>query len=121
MIKHILSVLFAGLVASTLVVVGNTAFADEAQEPEQLACPAGSSRLAVKIAGTASGYPASCALQVCRSAGKVAIKTHIATDPLCNPVLGSCTYVATDWKYQVQTGAEPANHCPTDVLAGPWN
>lgn len=112
-----------GILSTVLAVaiVGGVAIADETPSPEPLACPANSSRLAVKTAGTTAGYPTPCALNACRSVGKVAVKTHVETDPLCNPVLGSCSYVVTDWRYQVQAGADPTTHCPADVLAGPWS
>lgn len=96
--------------------VGGVALADEVPAPDQLACPAGSTRLAVKASGVAPGYPVSCALQTCRSVGKVAMKTHL--EGLTGLPAGYITVI--DWRYQAQAGTEPALHCPADVLAGPW-
>jgi hypothetical protein len=89
----------------------------KAQDPELQACPGGWSQRVEKIAGTTSGYPASCALPGCRVMNYVAMKTHL--EPFHGLPGGYITVV--DWRYQVKLGTLPGNACPADVSAGPWH
>jgi hypothetical protein len=87
------------------------------EDASQMACPSVTSQRVDKTGGAAAGYPASCALPVCRVMNSTAQKVSYMSDPFCPfcpavPVL--------QWRYQVKLGAVPANACPADVVAGPW-
>jgi hypothetical protein len=98
------------MIGSLVAIVG-------APDPEPQACPSVTSQRVEKTGGAAAGYPASCALPVCRVMNSTAQKVTYVADPFCPfcpavPVL--------QWRYQVKLGAVPTNACPADVVAGPW-
>lgn len=108
------------LLAYALLVVSfpvGVVVAYEAPALSPMACPSVTSQRAVKIGGAAAGYPASCALPVCRLMNSTAQKVAYVADPFCQfcpavPVL--------QWRYKIQLGAVPSNACPADVVSGPW-
>jgi hypothetical protein len=111
MLKHTLG----SLVVAFLV--GGVAIADESAFPEPQACPSVTSQRVVKIGGAAAGYPAACALPVCRVMNYTASKTTLVADPFC-PMCPAVPVL--QWKYQVQLGTVPTNACPSDVVNATW-
>lgn len=112
----ILKTLSMVLVLSFLAGAGTAWVQAMEDDPEPQACPSVTSQRVVKLAGQTSGYPASCALPVCRIMNSTAIKTHL--EGMQGLPGGYITVV--DWRYKVQLGAVPSNACPADVVAGPW-